>query len=756
MAVPECLLVGSQFSGVFHAGIGSPAENIGLFSPTSVSVCELQVQDEPPSATSTPSPVNVLLPARRKDLVLRPVGADGSHVVKDPGSNQFFELGPHESFLLLALDGTLTAAGLRADFESRFGEPIDGAELQEFLELAHENGFLVPGEMAVPAIRSSAPARQSILFWRKTICDPDRVFSWLAPRLNFLWTRTFLVISAGAMLLALYVGWANRAALIGEFADAARWDVVLLAWATLIAATALHECAHGLTCKHFGGDVHEIGFLLLFFMPCFFCNVSDAWLFKERSKRLLVTFAGAYCDLMMWASAVLFWRVVQPGTLTSHLTWVVLTVCGGRVFFNLNPLLRLDGYYLLADALGEANLHQRGLDAWMGRVRRFLWGADAQEPEGRARLVLAYGAASYIYILALLALMFFGLARYAYWRWGLAALIVVLILAWLVVRPFLTGLFAGEVRLMIASRHKRLVVWLLILGGAAAGACYIQMNRDAAGLFFVRPLIRAEVHSPINGFLSEVGLDEGDRVSAGSLLVRLAVPDLESRLAQTRNEVLELKVRVDHCKDEVEGSQDDLERAEKLAKSSAGTQDEFRAAQRRAQACAAELRQTESRLASAQEHTKYLEGIAAKLEVRSPVAGLIMTPRLKERVGQYLHEGDLICVVEDPTILRAEVKLPEQEVELVRPGQRVELKARALPFDPFTGTVERLAPAVATDAGPASAGQNTVTVYVAIDGLHDDLKPGMTGHARVSCGRAASGRVLGEKFLRFLRTEFWW
>jgi membrane fusion protein (multidrug efflux system) len=133
-----------------------------------------------------------------------------------------------------------------------------------------------------------------------------------------------------------------------------------------------------------------------------------------------------------------------------------------------------------------------------------------------------------------------------------------------------------------------------------------------------------------------------------------------------------------------------------------------------------------------------------------------MTPRLKERVGQFLHEGDLICLVEDPTILRAEVKLPEQEVERVRPGQRVELKARALPFEPFTGTVERLAPAVATDYGPTSAGQNTVTVYVAIDGLHDDLKPGMTGHARVNCGRAASGRVLGEKLLRFLRTEFWW
>ena len=308
---------------------------------------------------------------------------------------------------------------------------------------------------------------------------------------------------------------------------------------------------------------------------------------------------------------------------------------------------------------------------------------------------------------------------------------------------------------MLVGRRKRVVTWLLILGGVAAGAYYVQMGREAAGPFFVRPLVRAEIHSPISGFLSEVPLDEGDRVSGGGLVARLAVPELDSRLAQTRNEVLELTIKVEHCREEVTGSRDDLDRADKLAKSSAGTQDELRAAQRRAQGCAADLRQVESRLASAREHAKYLEGVAAKLEVRSPVAGLVMTPRLKERAGQFLHEGDLICVVEDPTILRAEMKLPEQEIERVRPGQRVDLKARALPFEPFTGTVERLAPAVAVETGPA-AGPNSVTVYIAIDGLHDDLKPGMTGYARVSCGRGASGRVLGEKLLRFLRTEFWW
>jgi multidrug resistance efflux pump len=704
----------------------------------------------------------VLLPARRADLVIRPTKDDGSHVVKDPLTGQFFDLGPEEAFLLLALDGTQTATGLAGAFEARFGSPLSTADVDDFVALARSNGFVAEAGAAAPAPRP-IKRRQSILYWRTTLCDPDRFFTWLEPKLQFVWTRAFVSVSAAVILLAIAVVWSGRAALVGQLAHVMRWDVIVLAWATLIAVTALHECAHGLTCKHYGGEVHEVGFLLMFLTPCFFCNVSDAWLFKERSKRLWVTLAGGYCDLVMWAVAVFAWRVLQPATLPSHIAWVMLTVCGGRILFNFNPLMKLDGYYLLGDTLGVVNLQRRGLAAVFGRARWMLWGAPQPAAEDRGRVVLAYGLAAYLYRVTFLSIMFVALARYAHGRWGFLGLAGAAGLAWLILRNFVTGLFAGEVRRMIATRRTRLTVWLLVLGGMAAAASLIQIEREAAGPFLARPVTRAEVFSPVNGFLREAPLDEGDRVSSGALVARLEVPDLNNRLAQKRNEVVELTVKAAHARTELAAAKDDLGRAEKLAKANASSMDELRAVQRRVETCNAEAEQTEAKLASAKEEVRYLDGVAAKLAVFSPVPGLIMTPRLREKTGQFFHEGELICVVEDPAVLRAEIKLPEQEVERVRPGQRVELKARALPFDMFTGTVERVAPGAAAEAAPnaapaapAAGGQSTVTVYVQFDGAHEDLRPGMTGHARVQCGKAAAGRVLGEKVLRFVRTEFWW
>jgi multidrug resistance efflux pump len=164
-----------------------------------------------------------------------------------------------------------------------------------------------------------------------------------------------------------------------------------------------------------------------------------------------------------------------------------------------------------------------------------------------------------------------------------------------------------------------------------------------------------------------------------------------------------------------------------------------------------EIEAARAHLARLQEESSYLDGLQKKLPVISPVGGVVTTPHLKERVGQYVKEGELICLVEEPAVLEAEVALAEQDVARVRPGQAVELKARALPFETFRTEVDRIAPA----AGKEET-KSKVTVYCRLEKPGADLRPGMSGHARIATGSRSPGLIAVDRALRYLRTEFWW
>src|SRR5688500_16080401 len=386
------------------------------------------------------------LPVRRSDLVIRPSGEKGEHVVKNPLTGEYFNLGVQESFLLARLDGRHTAQSICAEFQKRYGEPLTTGDLDGFLELARGSNLVreaptrtehkppsappikTTPKPAAPVSRAAAPApepekkpakaRQSILYWRKSFFNPDQLFNWLEPKVRFVWTRGFLIVSALAVVAAGAVGWGNRHALVGRFSNAWGWQTLFLAWFALALATTLHEFAQGLTCKHFGGEVHEVGFLLMFFIPCFYCNVSDAWLMREKSRRLWVTLAGGWCDLCLWAAAVFVWRLTPADTLPHYIAWVLMGVCGMRIFFNFNPLLKLDGYYLLSDAVDMPNLRGRAWERFTAHVRWLLWGAPQPGAEPRGRFLLLFGLATWVYSTVFLALMVVALLHWWGRQWG--------------------------------------------------------------------------------------------------------------------------------------------------------------------------------------------------------------------------------------------------------------------------------------------------------------------------------------------------
>jgi multidrug efflux pump subunit AcrA (membrane-fusion protein) len=720
------------------------------------------------------------LRVRRTDLIFKRLD-DGSHVVKDPRSGSYFKLPPRESFLLAMLNGAFSAGQIRAAFERKFQEPLSDEDLEQFVSVAEESGFLcdrqsrppaeaqrltrpvVPLSPAPVSPASPAPApqprpqssqRQSLLAWRKSVFDPDRLFARLEPSLRFLWTRSFVILSAAAIAAAVAVSWLNRREIVTDFTSAlvARPETLLLAWLTLVVATTLHEFAHGLTCKHFGGEVHEVGFLLLFFIPCFYCNVSDAWLMREKARRLWVTLAGAWCDLCLWAAAVFVWRLTPSETVPHYLAWVLMGVTGVRVFFNFNPLLKLDGYYLLSDAIDMPNLRDRAWERLAGHVRWLLWGAPRPAAEPRAGLLLAFGLLAWLYSALFLCLMVGGFLRWWGYRWGVAGATAALALGALTSRGLFVGFSRGEISAMLRRRKARVATWVVGAAAAVAVLCVVPLRDRAGGPFKLRALRRAEVRAPVAGFLREVRFAEGQRVAAGAVVVRMEVPDLSSKVTQKEAEVAEAVARLSILRAEADAP---------VETRRGGDDGRIKSWQ---------ILAGEAQVSRLREELKYLLDLQRRQPVASPVAGLVVTPHLVEKVGQYLREGELICEVEDSSTLEAEIAVPEQDMARVREGQAVELKARVAPFDTLRARVTRIATGVRVGHGSeAAAGAATAApelgelpgkliVSCTLDGSASaaGARPGMTGYARIDCGQDPAGKVIGRRLLQYIRTEFWW
>lgn len=167
-----------------------------------------------------------------------------------------------------------------------------------------------------------------------------------------------------------------------------------------------------------------------------------------------------------------------------------------------------------------------------------------------------------------------------------------------------------------------------------------------------------------------------------------------------------------------------------------------------------EIEAAAATLARAEEELNFLEKQQGRLSLHVCIDGTVVTPHLNEKVGQYFNEGDLICEIQEASVLEAEIAIPEKEVSDVQPGQYVTLKARAMPYETFEALVERIAP---TALAPATGKtESTVTVYTRLEHPSPELRPGMTGYARVYCGHEPIGMIAVDYVLRFIRTEYWW
>jgi putative peptide zinc metalloprotease protein len=525
-------------------------------------------------------------PRLRSDLVLSL--QDGAVVVKDPRTRRFFKFGPAEHFIATQLDGTTPVDIVHERLQSHLGSRLDAAAINRFVASLERLGLLET-EMTAAQLPARRPRmwQGNPLFFRLRAFDPDRLLDRLIPKVRGCFTASFVMVSAVAIVTALGIAISDWPEITRDLQHLYRPEVLFVAWVAIFAVTTLHEFAHGLTCKHFGGHVHEMGFLLIYFQLAFYCNVSDAWLFAQKSRRLWVTAAGPYFELLIWALAVFAWRVTEPGTLPNIVALVIVATSAFKLFINLNPLIKLDGYYLLSDAVGIANLRARAFGYLQCRLGQLFGSGRPLSPvTPRERLIyLCYGALAGGYSAWLIGYITWAFGGYLTTRYqGTGAIMYSALLLVFFQHPLRRALSRRELVRAVSVRWsslKRPVRWVLLLGLLTAVFFLGRWELTASGEFAIAPLHNTDIRASVDGLVEEVLVDEGHLVKPGDLVARLAQRDYRAELRRViaeRNEKrAKLKMlRVGPRVEEIEVARRNLDTARTKREHAARRYDEAR------------------------------------------------------------------------------------------------------------------------------------------------------------------------------------
>lgn len=728
----------------------------------------------PASSAAAFTPDATVPPALRSDLAVSHQIFEGRAyvIVKDPLSLKYFRL-PAQDYSLAALfDGRKSVSEIRAAFV-RLHPHASLAQSAEVLTrriIAFANELMMGGfleataasvrrrlEMQRAHVQHTSPwgLFMKALFLKIGLWDPDRLLTALEKRMRWVWSWTGMIVSfiifiAGAAVFALNIE--RIAPSLNNFLTLPNLATI---WLLTIVVKIIHEFGHGLTCKHYGGEVHEMGALIIVFSPFLYADVTDSYLFPNRRHRVLVAAAGIYIELVIAAIATLLWAVSQPGPTQQLLFNLMLITSVWTVMFNANPLMKFDGYYILTDLAGVPNLRAKAQRCTGDMFRRFLFGKDAPGQAPAASLprrgfswFVLYSIAAQFYLLFVTLriaglfhhlLLPYGLEWLGDWL-GVGALISMLVIP-------VMSFFRKQLTLppdaagRVASSRRRPVILLTLLvitvGGLLAWPWPVRIERPAV----VQPVNLQLIRPEIAGRIDAILVRSGQFVHEGDLIARLS----SERLA---SEIRSAELR--------------LESAQKQSQLMLGTDSPNG------------YRQAESSVAQAKTTLKELQQLAGKLELRAGLDGVVITPDLDRLVAGSLRAGDPLCEIAQLNPIQIYIPLNERQARHIRPGQRVELRAPALPDRTFEGKVvedRKTAPAhelppnlVATLGGDIAAspdGQNrfvpietTYGVQVELQNSGNALRPGMTGAARLHGDTTPLYQVLWMKVLDFISLDY--
>lgn len=318
------------------------------------------------------------------------------YVANDLYGDQFFRFRPEAWDFIARLDGTKTVEEVWQDCLDKKGDEAPGqGEAIQILSNLYQSNLIVsdfPADVVQLFERQKKRhAREwkarlfGIFFLRIPLFDPDaflnRTIRYVRPLLSIFGALLWLGLVGTAFGVVL----SNWEALFerGQGAlNPANLPLLLLAF---VLAKLVHEFGHGYAVKRFGGEVHVMGITFLVFTPIPYVDATAAWAFRERWKRVWVGSAGMIVELVLAAVATFIWAATGPGLLNSWCFNLMLVASVSTILFNINPLLKFDGYYILSDLTDTPNLQSRGMRELGHLVERYAFGGKHSQSPAASR-----------------------------------------------------------------------------------------------------------------------------------------------------------------------------------------------------------------------------------------------------------------------------------------------------------------------------------------------------------------------------------
>jgi putative peptide zinc metalloprotease protein len=696
---------------------------------------------------------------------------DRWYVVRDPAGNQFHRLSDAAYRFVGLLDGRKS---VQQAWDLVGGQLADDAPTQP--EVIHVLSQLYAANLLETNITPDAMVLlrrhkklvqqkmqnrlMNVLFPRIRLWDPDSFLCRWMPVARIIFSRVGAIIwliVVGLALMTVLPQWDQLKAEAGSALDFQHnFENLFLLYGTFVVIKLIHELGHAFACRRFGGEVHELGLMLLVLVPTPFVDASTAWSFPSKWERVFVGAAGMIVELFVASLCAFVWAGTNAAAypLVKQLAYNAMFVASvSTVIFNANPLLRYDGYYILSDLLEIPNLRQKSTEYALGLIKRHIFRMKLSQPLppiSQRIWLLTYSIASSIYrvfIGVMIVVVVFDkvpvvgvlMAIGGVVTWGCVPLFQ--LVKYLALDPELH------------RKRKRAIGFSVVVAAIVALLIFqlrFPVHVEFAGMVQPDDPVNSQgvaqsgdLRAAASGHVVAVLAQDGQAINAGDIILKLEDLDVKKDLATDDAMIREItiKMRQDSVEDQIEYIKDTDDLKAWATK--------FKDDQRR----------------------------SADLTITAPFAGRLIAPNLHELPNTYVQRGQEIgrVAVLDKLVIKGDID--QKDFELIRPVPfdrvKVEVRLAGMLDQTISGGALTLPPAAVTELVHPSLGSTggediqvdphdpngvrtqmpTFEAWVKLDNQDQQILPGQRAYVRLTLDRETLFWQWRNKFLQLFQAH---